>query len=109
MSPSCFVCNLDALLKINHILDTVTMKEKCWKLRLSWNFPSVILKKLTSYLYMVKMKSAAMVDNYSHLKKCADRDISLWLARHRENFWKCMSVPQESAGMSSWEWVPSTL
>lgn len=49
------------------------MKKKCWKLRPSWKGLSVILKKLTSYLYRLKMKSAAMVDNYSHLKKCADR------------------------------------
>lgn len=54
------------------------MKKKCWKLRPSWKGLSVILKKLTSYLYRLKMyrlkmKSVAMVDNYSHLKKCADR------------------------------------
>lgn len=46
----------------------------------------VILKMLTSYPYRVKMKYVAMVDNHRHLKKCADRDISLWLARYREKF-----------------------
>lgn len=60
--------------------------------------PGVILKKVASYLYRVKIKSAAMVDNYSHLKKCADQGISLWLARYREKFWKWVSVPQESTG-----------
>lgn len=50
-----------------------------------------------------------MVDNYSHLKKCADQGISLWLARYREKFWKWVSVPQESTGVSRWEWVPAPL
>lgn len=62
-----------------------------------------------AYLYRVKIKSAAMVDNYSHLKKCADQGISLWLARYREKFWKWVSVPQESTGVSRWEWVPAPL
>lgn len=46
----------------------------------------VILKKLISYLYRVKVKYAAMVDNHRHLNNCADWDISLWLARYREKF-----------------------
>lgn len=71
--------------------------------------PGVILKKVASYLYRVKIKSASMVDNYSHLKKCADQGISLWLARYREKFWKWVSVPQESTGVSRWEWVPAPL
>lgn len=37
------------------MLDTVTMKKKCWKLRPSWKGPSVIVKKLTSYLYRIKV------------------------------------------------------
>lgn len=71
--------------------------------------PWCYLKEGGAYLYRVKIKSASMVDNYSHLKKCADQGISLWLTRYRLKFWKWVSVPQESAWVSRWEWVPAPL
>ena len=64
-----------------YILDTVTVKGKCRKLSHSWMGSGIVIKKLSPYLYRVKIKAAVMVANHDRLKKCFDRDIPLLLSR----------------------------
>ena len=42
------------------ILDTATVTGKCRKLSHSWKGPSIVIMKLSSYLYRVKTKAAVM-------------------------------------------------
>ena len=69
-----------------YILDRATVMGKCRKLNPSWKGPGIVVKKLSTYLYRVKTKAVVMVANHDRLKKCVDRDISLWLSRYREKF-----------------------
>ena len=78
-----------------YILDTATVKGKCRKLRTSWRGPGIVIKKLSPYLYRVKTKTAVMVANHDHLKKCVNRDIPLWLSRYREKFRSPMPEREE--------------
>ena len=59
-------------------LDTATIKGKCKKLSPCWKGPGVIVKKLTPYLFKVKMKKTLTTANHDRLKLCADRQVPKW-------------------------------
>ena len=56
-------------------LDTATIKGKSRKLSPSWKGPGVVLEKLTSYLYRIKLKQAIFTANHDRLKLCQDREV----------------------------------
>lgn len=62
-------------------LDTATIKGKSRKLSPSWKGPGVVLDKLTSYLYRIKLKQAIFTANHDRLKLCQDREVPVWAQR----------------------------
>ncbi|MEX1347567.1 MAG: RNase H-like domain-containing protein, partial [Desulfobacterales bacterium] len=55
-----------------YLLDTASIKGKCKKLSSPWKGPGVIIKKLSSYVFQVKLKNSVLVINHDRLKPCRD-------------------------------------
>lgn len=68
-----------------YVLDTATLKGKCKKLSPPWKGPGIIEKKISSYIYRVKMRNAVFVMNHDRLKPCKDRQLPKWIQTWREN------------------------
>ncbi len=68
-----------------YILDTAVVKGKSRKLSQPWKGPAVIVSKLSSSLYRVKLKNAVFVTNHDRLKPCRDREIPLWIRTWHDN------------------------
>jgi transposase InsO family protein len=66
-----------------YLLDTAAIKGKCKKLRSPWKGPGVIDKKLSPYLYRIKLQNAVLVTNHDRMKPCHDRKLPAWIARWR--------------------------
>ncbi|VDH98113.1 Hypothetical predicted protein [Mytilus galloprovincialis] len=62
-------------------LDTASLPGKCKKLNPMWRGPGVILKRISPYLYKVKMKKALTTVNHDRLKLCRDRELPAWVNR----------------------------
>ena len=70
-----------------YLLDTATVKGKCKKLSPPWKGPAVIVSKLSSYHFRVKLRNAVFVVNHDRIKPCGDRDLPHWI----KAFNKCSS------------------
>ena len=62
---------------IVYILDTAVLKGKCRKLCSHWKGPGIIMRKITTYLYQVKLKSSFFVTNHDMLLPCRERNTCL--------------------------------
>jgi transposase InsO family protein len=62
-----------------YVLDTATIKGKCKKLTAPWKGPGVIEKKISAFIYRVKMKNSIFVTNHDRLKPCRDRQLPKWI------------------------------
>ena len=62
-------------------LDTATIKGKTRKLSPSWKGPGVVIEKLTTYLYKIKLKRVIITANHDRLKLCQDREVPGWAQR----------------------------
>jgi hypothetical protein len=62
-----------------YLLDTAVLKGKCRKLCPPWKGPGVIVTKLSSVLFRVKLRNAVFVVNHDRLKPCHDREVPRWI------------------------------
>jgi hypothetical protein len=62
-----------------YVLDTATIKGKCKKSTAPWKGPGVIEKKISAFIYRVKMKNSIFVTNHDRLKPCLDRQLPKWI------------------------------
>jgi hypothetical protein len=67
-----------------YVLDTATVKGKCKKLSHLWKGPGVIVKKISAFIYKVKVKNAVFVTNHDRLKPCRDRKLPVWLQKWKD-------------------------
>ena len=69
---------------IVYLLDTASTKGKTKKLCCPWKGPAIITKKLTPYLYRVKLSNSVQVVNHDRMMPCRDRKIPAWIKRFQE-------------------------
>jgi len=78
-------CDLKVLLRPYHegdvvyLMDTAVLKGKCRKLCSPWKGPALIVKRLSAYLYRVKLKNSVMVVNHDSMMPCRDRKLPRWI------------------------------
>jgi transposase InsO family protein len=68
-----------------YILDSATIKGKCRKLSSPWKGPGVIVKKISVYLYRIKLQNAVFVANHDRMKPCRDEKLPAWIKKWQEN------------------------
>jgi len=68
-----------------YVLDTAVLKGKCRKLVAPWKGPGVIVTKLSSALFRVKVRNAVFVVNHDRIKPCRDRSIPRWIQHWKAN------------------------
>ena len=61
-----------------YVLDTAQIKGKCRKLSAPWKGPALILKRLSPYLYQIRLKNATFVANHDRLKACHGVKVPAW-------------------------------
>ena len=66
-----------------YLMDTAVLKGKCRKLCSPWKGPGVISKKLSAYLYQVKLRNSVFVVNHDRMMPCRDRKLPAWIVQHR--------------------------
>ena len=64
-----------------YLLDTATVKGKSRKLTAPWKGPALIVKKLSAYLYRVKLRNAVFVVNHDRMMPCKDRKVPDWITK----------------------------
>lgn len=64
-----------------YILDTAQVKGRTKKLDPLWKEPGIVVQKVTSYVYTVKLEKVLITINHDRMKKCDDRNIPAWLRR----------------------------
>ena len=62
-----------------YLLDTASVKGKCRKLLAPWKGPGVIVRKMSSYIFQVKLKNSVFVVNHDRLKPCNDTNLPQWI------------------------------
>jgi hypothetical protein len=55
-----------------NLLDTATVKGKCWKLSPSWKGPGLFVQKLSDHLHRVHIRKSVMLTNHDSTKKRKD-------------------------------------
>lgn len=70
---------------IVYILDSAVLKGKCRKLCSPWKGPGIIVKKLSPYVYRVKLRNSIFVTNHDRLMPCRDRTLPDWVRRSKSN------------------------
>ena len=68
-----------------YLLDTAVTKGKSRKLCSPWKGPAVIVKKLSAYLYRVKLRKAIFVTNHDRMMPCRDRNLPAWITKFKES------------------------
>ncbi len=68
-----------------YLLDTAVLTGKCRKLCPPWKGPGVIVTKLSSYLFRVKLRNATFVVNHDRIKPCKDRTLPQWTRLWKNN------------------------
>ena len=61
-----------------YLMDTAVLKGKCRKLCSPWKGSALIVKRLSAYLYRVKLKNSVMVVNHDRMMTCRDRKLPRW-------------------------------
>ena len=64
-----------------YLLDTASVKGKSRKLLAPWKGPALIVKKLSAYLYRVKLRNAVFVMNHDRMMPCKDRKVPEWITK----------------------------
>lgn len=67
---------------IIYLLDTATVKGKSCKLTAPWKGPAVIVKKLSAYLYRVKLRNVVFIVSHDRLMPCTDRKVLEWITKY---------------------------
>ena len=66
-----------------YLLDTASVKGKSRKLLPPWKGPAVIVKKLSAYLYRVKLRNAVFTANHDRMMPCNIRKVPEWITRYK--------------------------
>ena len=66
-----------------YVLDTAKIKGRAKKLDQPWKGPGIVVERLSSYVYKVKLKTMTFTTNHDRLKHCHDREIPAWLQRYQ--------------------------
>lgn len=64
-----------------YMLDTAHLKGRAKKLDPPWKGPGIVIERITSYVYKIRLERRTVVTNHDRLKKCNDRTIPSWLQR----------------------------
>ena len=64
-----------------YLLDTASVKDKSRKLLAPWKGPALKVKKLSAYLYRVKLRNAVFVVNHDRMMTCKDRKVPEWITK----------------------------
>ena len=67
-----------------YVLDTASVKGKCRKLSPTWKGPGLIVKKLSDYIYTIKLRGKESNHNHDRIKLCRDKNLPLWIKRQKE-------------------------
>jgi transposase InsO family protein len=68
-----------------YLLDTASVKGKCRKLLAPWKGPGVIIKKMSSYVFQIKLRNSVMVVNHDRIKPCKDTNLPKWITNWKSN------------------------
>lgn len=68
-----------------YLMDSAVLKGKCRKLCSPWKGPAVIVRKISAYLYQVKLRNSCMVVNHDRMMPCKDRVLPVWLKQEQAN------------------------
>ena len=68
-----------------YLLDTAAHKGKTRKLCSPWKGPAIVVKKISAYVYRVKLKNAIFVTNHDRMMPCKDRKLPAWITKYRES------------------------
>ena len=69
-----------------YVLDTAAVKGKCRKLCPTWKGPGVVTRKLSDYVYEIRLRQKLVTINHDRLKPCNDRNLPVWVTNYRERF-----------------------
>ena len=64
-----------------YMLNTAHLKGRAKKLDPPWKGPGIVIERITSYVYKIRLQRRTVVTNHDRLKKCNDRTIPSWLQR----------------------------
>ena len=70
---------------IIYLLDTASAKGKSRKLSAPWKGPALIVKKLSAYLYRVKLRNAVFGVNHDRMMPCNDRKVPEWIDKYKKS------------------------
>ncbi|PJE78326.1 hypothetical protein CI610_02741 [invertebrate metagenome] len=79
-----------------YLLDTAVTKGKCKKLCSPWKGPGVIVKKISPYLYQIKLRSSVLVTNHDRMAPCKDRKIPAWIQTFKTKGGGDAELPDQS-------------
>lgn len=79
-----------------YILDMAHVKGRSKKLDPPWKGPGIIVEKVTSYVYKIKLEKKVVVLNHDRLKKCDSRTISPWLQRAQNRIREGENIMEDS-------------
>ena len=68
-----------------YLLDTASMKGKRRKLVAPWKGPALIVKKLSAYLYRVKLRNAVFIVNHDRMMPFKDRKVPEWITKFKNS------------------------
>ena len=69
-----------------YVLDTAAVKGKCRKLCPTWKGPGVVTRKLSDYVYEIRLRQKLVTINNHRLKLCNDRKLPVLVTNYRERF-----------------------
>ena len=68
-----------------YVLDDHPVPGKCKKLRPVWKGPAIVTRKLSDYVYEIKLRQKLVTMHHDRMKLCSDRQLPKWVQKHREN------------------------
>ena len=81
-----------------YLLDTAVSKGQSRKLSSPCNGPTIIIKKLSSYIYRVKLHKSVFVVNHDRLMPCRDRTLPKWITEHESLHKDSAIIPDSEEG-----------
>ena len=66
-----------------YVLDMAQVKGRCKKLSPIWKGPGLVVEKLSSFLYKVKLRGNVTTMDHDRLKLCRDKNVRQWIQRQQ--------------------------
>lgn len=67
-----------------YLLDKAVSMGKSRRLTSPWKGPAIIVKKLSAYLYRVKLRNEMFVTNHDRMMPCNDRKLPDWIVKYKK-------------------------